>query len=154
MLKAGLGGASIFLLAEESPGGSALLGSAPSVLTPGGARCPAPELNWALWGRGREAGKTSQHHPHLLLLNIQYASLRSCPRGKDSRNCTISQCPFILALPLTCSLGARQNAGQFELIVDKICGQKPSVQSTERALPEGKGLEPPTGAQLPFPQPF
>ncbi|XP_024838236.1 palmitoyltransferase ZDHHC18 isoform X2 [Bos taurus] len=96
-------------------------------------------------GAGWGWGKISSHLPHLLPPNIPYACHLSRPWGKDSTNCRISQCPFVLAL-LACSLGARQKARQFELIVDKFCGPKPGVQSTERALPERKGLEPPTGA--------
>lgn len=96
-------------------------------------------------GAGWGWGKISSHLPHLLPPSIPSACHPSRPWGKDSRNCRISQCPFVLAL-LTCSLGARQKARQFELTVDKFCGPKPGVQSTEKALPERKGLEPPTGA--------
>lgn len=52
VLMAGLGGASI-LLGAASPGGSTLLGSAPSIWTPGGAR--APEREYLL-----------THSPHFL----------------------------------------------------------------------------------------
>lgn len=100
------------------------------------------KVQWTLWLR----------LPHTIPLPpTQYACHPFCPGGRDSRNLIISHCPFILAFPLTHRLGAQQKAGQFELTVDKFCGQKPGIQSTERAFPERKGLELPTGEQLSFP---
>lgn len=122
-------------LAEENPGSSTLLGGAPSVLTVGGAKAPELELSCS----GHCRNKTSPHCTPLLPDVCHPSCL-----GKDSRNCTVFRCPFILAFPLTCSLASWQpdrKMGHFELTVNKFCGQKPGVQSVKRALPEGRSLD-------------